>query len=691
MATRRSPHAFISPGLHSFAIQYCLAALSLILFGGAARAQVQWSRENPDLTGAAYGNQTFVVVGEGDSVWTSPDSLEWSRHTTGFNADLSAVAFGNGTFVAVGGSELTGVILRSTDGLAWSNQSVPDLLMGKPMTDVAFLNNQFVAVGGFVNVNLSFGIVLTSPDGISWKGTRVRPGLFGVAFGNNRYVAVGGTQVSLPPYTYYSEVLESSDLASWHVSGESVGIFLADVAYGNGVFVAVSEDGVGTLTSNGWKPASSRISLKSVAFGKGLFVATGGDGFGEASIRSSADGMLWTNQVSGTMAPLRRVVFANDSFLAVGDGATILGSPDGLKWTVLQSHFSGACCSSLSYGNGIFVALGLRTVLTSTNGLSWKQNTAGASLLIPRQVAYGAGKFVAVGSIDCPVQAGLITSSDGILWHQPVLPTQNQLQSVVFAREMFVVGGINGPLMTSPDGETWTIRDTETSTWIAITYGNDTFLALGGSWATSTNGIIWRSGRKTTPQIEVTGLAAGKGLFVAIDQTLRLTPLLNISRSRILTSTNGVDWQERYDSGDDQTLNSVGYANGMFVAVGNEIVTSSDGIHWTNRPAVFNATLVASAFGNGYYVAVGAGAIVISPTDESTRPFLSAPAVSSNGAFQFTISGNIEQSIGVQASSNLIDWVTIMTVPAVSQPSSLLDTSATNLPYRFYRAIIPPP
>src|SRR6185369_12967463 len=182
--------------------------------------------------------------------------------------------------------------------------------------------------------------------------------------------------------------------------------------------------------------------------------------------------------------------------------------------------------------------------------------------------------------------------------------------------------------------------------------------------------------------------AAGKGLFVAIDQTLRVTPL--ISFSRILTSTNGVDWQERYDSG-DHTLKSVGYANGMFVAVGNEIVTSSDGIHWTNRPAVFNDTLVASAFGNGYYVAVGGGAIVISPTDESTRPFLSAPAVSSKGAFQFTISGNIEQPIGIQASHNLMDWVTIMTVPAVSQPSSLLDTSATNLPYRFYRAIIPPP
>jgi len=237
--------------------------------------------------------------------------------------------------------------------------------------------------------------------------------------------------------------------------------------------------------------------------------------------------------------------------------------------------------------------------------------------------------------------------------------------------------------MTSPDGETWTIRDTEVSTWQAITYGNDTFLALGNaglvSVATSTDGLIWRSGN-TTPQIAPASLAAGKGLFVAIDQ--------RPGSSRILTSTNGVDWQQRYSSGG---LNSVGYANGTFVAVGDKIVTSSDGIHWTNRPAVFNDTLVALAFGNSYYVAVGLdGAIVISAIYEPPRSLLSAPTVSSNGAFQFTISGNIEQPIDVQASINLIDWLTIMTVPAASQPSSLLDMSATNLSYRFYRALTQP-
>jgi hypothetical protein len=138
------------------------------------------------------------------------------------------------------------------------------------------------------------------------------------------------------------------------------------VAYGNGVFVAVSDGGIRTLTSNGWEQVSSGAPLKGIAYGKGLFVATGGESrlLGTATkgfILSSADGMLWTNQVSGTMAPWRRVVFANDSFLAVGDGGTILGSPDGLKWTVLQSNF-GASFSSLTYGNGLFVALGGRTL-----------------------------------------------------------------------------------------------------------------------------------------------------------------------------------------------------------------------------------------------------------------------------------------------------------------------------------------
>jgi len=338
----------------------------------------------------------------------------------------------------------------------------------------------------------------------------------------------------------------------------------------------------------------------------------------------------------------------------------------------------------------LFVALGGRTLLTSTDGLSWKRSPSGTSLAFPSQVAYGAGKFVAVGNIDV-VQGGLITSSDGILWHQPPLSLHNELESVVFAQGLFVVGGSNGALMTSPDGETWTMRDTEVSSWRAITYGNDTFLALGNagavSEATSPDGLTWQSGN-TTSQIAPASVAAGKGLFVALDQ--------NPGFSRLLTSTNGVDWQQRYATGGPNSagygLNSVGYANGTFVAVGDKIVTSSDGILWTNRPAVFNDTLVALAFGSGNYVALGQnGAIVISPIDESLRPFLSAPTLSSNGTFQFTISGNVEQPSGVQASSNLIDWVTIMTVPAASQPLSVLDMSSTNLSYRFYRAITQPP
>ena len=295
MLTRRSHHTFISLRSRSFAIQYCLGAILVILFGGLARAQVQWLRENPDLTGAAYGNQTFVVVGEGDTVWPSPDSLEWSRRTTGFQADLAAVAFGNGTFVAVGesGSGFEGVILSSTDGSAWSMQSVSKLtampLGVVALNSVAFLNNQFVAVGGFVGVNLSVGIVLVSPDGISWKGTGVEPGLFGVTFGNNKYFAVGGRQLAGPPYSTYSEVLESSDLASWQKTDDSLGAAPNDVAYGNGIIVAVSDDGARILTSNGWVQVSSGAPQKGIAFGNGLFVATGAE---SRSLGTATEGFI---------------------------------------------------------------------------------------------------------------------------------------------------------------------------------------------------------------------------------------------------------------------------------------------------------------------------------------------------------------------------------------------------------------
>ena len=50
----------------------------------------------------AYGNGTYVAVGENGQIWTSADALGWISRVSGTTNRLRDVEFGDGTFMAVG-------------------------------------------------------------------------------------------------------------------------------------------------------------------------------------------------------------------------------------------------------------------------------------------------------------------------------------------------------------------------------------------------------------------------------------------------------------------------------------------------------------------------------------------------------------------------------------------------------------
>jgi hypothetical protein len=65
-----------------------------------------WDSKNSGTTqwlyGVTFGNNTFVAVGDGGKILTSPDRTSWTAQTSGTTKDLSGVAYGNGLFVTVG-------------------------------------------------------------------------------------------------------------------------------------------------------------------------------------------------------------------------------------------------------------------------------------------------------------------------------------------------------------------------------------------------------------------------------------------------------------------------------------------------------------------------------------------------------------------------------------------------------------
>src|SRR5262249_28761021 len=145
-----------------------------------------------------------------------------------------------------------------------------------------------------------------------------------------------------------------------------------------------------------------------------------------------------------------------------GNG-TLLGSSDGLAWTVLDSGVTNRL-DSIAYGNGTWVVCGDGgTILSSIDGTTWTRRTSGVA--VDLKVAFGNGIFLAAaGSYD-----GLqdtyadytVSSPDGINWSPHFEPAWNYaaVNSLIFADNRFVMvpQGYAGDayVAVSSDGANW--------------------------------------------------------------------------------------------------------------------------------------------------------------------------------------------------------------------------------------------
>jgi len=385
---------------------------------------------------------------------------------------------------------------------------------------------------------------------------------------------------------------------------------LNSVASGNGTFVTVGASGM-ILTSPDrvrWTIRTSGVTtwLDGVTYANGSFVAVGQSG----TVLTSTDGVNWTSRSVGTSHWLKSIIFADGSFVAVGSGGSILTSPDGVNWTS-RSSGSTQWLRGVTYGNGSFVAVGgsstnAYTILTSTDGVNWTIRADGAAGYFLHSVAYGNSGFVAVGFF-----GAILTSPNGVSWTSRSSGTTRSLLEVTYANSSFVAVGLGGTVLTSPDGVSWTSRTSGTTIQLnGITYANSSFVAVGhaGTILTSTDGVSWTKRSSGTFTDSLYSVIFGNGRFVAVggfDDVVR----------QILTSADGVSWTS-HNSGTTQTLFGVAYGNGRFVAVGDQgtILTSTVGVSWIIRSSGTTKMIRGITYDNGNFVAVGRdGTILTSP------------------------------------------------------------------------------
>lgn len=228
------------------------------------------------------------------------------------------------------------------------------------------------------------------------------------------------------------------------------------------------------------------------------------------------------------------------------------------------------------YANSTFVAVGQATAIrTSPTGEAWTTRTAGAGAGNFKSVAYGAGTFVAVGD-------DIQTSATGVTWVEQL--AISNFNDVIYAGGQFVAVGNGGIIYTSPDGFTWTVRTAAapTSDFFGIAYGGGLYVITGTSGGgnayieTSPDGITWTTRTLTSPTTgTLTCVHYYNGRFI--------TGLDDAGSPGIVTSTNGTTWTTvTHPVSWNQAAKRVRVIGGVWVIVSyaGEMVASQTGTSW---------------------------------------------------------------------------------------------------------------
>ena len=307
------------------------------------------------------------------SVVLSSSLENWTQRTSGTTEPLRDIVLGGNRLVAVGGDATTAY---SDDGTNWTVHTSFDVWEGNfSLYGVGYDGSQFIATGRDYDGGpvVWEQVIFTSPDGTHWT---------------KRYDSNSGTYPSI------------------HACRDATG--------GNGVLVAVGDDGAILRSTNGlsWSTISSGIgtgtNLHGVSYGDGIFVVVGAEADGgPAVVLTSSDGLVWTNHSAGvdlsSWKGFYDVKYCNDRFLASGWYARILHSTD--KGQTFSTLMSGdrLQISGFAYGNENYFAAGINKDnsnadinLVSTDGANWTALSTASQDNRNAAVFYN-GTFITVG------------------------------------------------------------------------------------------------------------------------------------------------------------------------------------------------------------------------------------------------------------------------------------------------------
>jgi hypothetical protein len=170
---------------------------------------------------------------------------------------------------------------------------------------------------------------------------------------------------------------------------------------------------------------ASGMQFTSVNYNGSLYLATHTFDGTSSKVRTSTDGITWTERAVNGGNHLYKSIWFNSAWY-VFDSAALYRSTDGITWAVIVSFSS---LLNIKVVNNVFFALtGDETVsYKSTDGVSFTRLQFQGTILSKRDVEYFNNKYVitARGNTDVNIdrlRATIWTSSDGLNFYPSLMP-----------------------------------------------------------------------------------------------------------------------------------------------------------------------------------------------------------------------------------------------------------------------------
>ena len=272
----------------------------------------------------------------------------WSIATTGIGTDLHTIMYGNGLYVAAG---FDGTVITSTDAVTWSTQNP---IAGLPFISSSIFANNVYILG---TPGAPSGTLYTSSNGTTWTA---------------RSTGLNSTRA----LTYIPET----------------GLFIVGGSANGNNTIATSTDAIS------WTPINkgNNTEVVSLVYGNGTYVYSGPSG----NVGYSYDLVTWTHGTTATGATqMNKLVYGKNMFLGITSTLnSYFTSKDGISWTrrfVSTSELDSedSTWQNVTYGEGVFVLVGIGEIATSKDGIKWQIGNSGTISHIT-SISYGNNLMV---------------------------------------------------------------------------------------------------------------------------------------------------------------------------------------------------------------------------------------------------------------------------------------------------------